>query len=256
MEVNSRANLSLDNLGLGGLRGLGGGRRGGRRNRRRGGGDGRSNRGLGLGGLGGLGRRGLLGGRRVTRGTATLGLDHGLLVGGRGVGLLELSANVRDVGVPGLLALRRDVVALALTAGLLVALGRLLEVLGDLLGSGLVGLLDGVDGRLEGAELLTELLELGGGRGGGDGGGRGSRVGRGHLFLYSCGRRALDRFFRALGCRAGQFLDTRRQPPAPAANTLPGPAAPTTHPNCIRPGPPGKFSGILPTGDRGCLPGG
>jgi hypothetical protein len=228
LGVNSEANLSLDDLGLGSLRGLGGGRRGGRRNRRGGGSDRRSNRGrhLDLGGLGGLGRRRLLGGRRVARRAAALSLNHGLLVGGRGVGLLELSANIRDVGVPGLLALRRDIVALALTARLLVTLGRLLKVLGDLLRGRLEGLLDGVDRRLEGAELLTELLELGGGRGGGDGGGRGGGVSGGHLFLYSCGRRALDRFFRASGCRAGQFLDTRPLPPAPAANTLPGPAAP------------------------------
>ena len=172
----TQAHLSLDDLGLGGLGDLGGGRGGGSGNSHGGGGNsgnsGHSDSGLGLGGLGGLGGSRLLGGRGITRGTATLGLDHSLLVGGSGGGLLELSAHVGDIGVPGLLALRRDIVALALTAGLLAALGSLLEVLGDLLGSSLEGLLDGANRRLEGAELLTELLELGDGRGGGgDGGG-------------------------------------------------------------------------------------
>lgn len=168
-------NLGLDDLRLGGGLGLDGRRSGGD-----GGGNGNrgSDRGGGLG-LGGLLGGGGLGGGGITSLTTTLGLDHGILVGGRGVGLLELRANRGNIGVPGLLALRGNVVALALTLGLL-GLGGVLDGLGDLLGGLLERLLQGSDGVLERLELLTEGVELRDGGGVSDGSG----IGGGHLVLY------------------------------------------------------------------------
>ncbi len=170
-------NLGLDDLGLGRSLGLGRGSRSGSRGRSGDGGSGSSGGGLGLGGL--LGRRSGLGGGGVTSLTTTLGLNHRILVGSGGVGLLELGADRGDVGVPGLLALRGNVVTLALTLGLL-GLGGVLDGLGDLLGGLLERLLKGGDSSLEGLELLAEGVELGNGGGVRDRSG----IGGGHLVLY------------------------------------------------------------------------
>ncbi len=169
-------NLGLDDLGLGRSLGLGRGSRSGSRGRSGDGGSGSSGGGLGLGGL--LGSGGL-GGSRITSLTTTLGLNHRILVGSGGVGLLELGADRGDVGVPGLLALRGNVVTLALTLGLL-GLGGVLDGLGDLLGGLLERLLKGGDSSLEGLELLAEGVELGNGGGVRDRSG----IGGGHLVLY------------------------------------------------------------------------
>ena len=200
MQGPTRA-LGLDHLGLGGLGSLGGRSGGGSSDHR--GSDG-GNRGSGLGDL-----RGLLGSRgrgrgNITRRTALLGLHHRILVGGAGVGLLELLADRGNVVVPRLLAGRGRVGALAHALNTLVLAG-LLQALANLLAGLLERLLEVGDGSLDGLELVAELLEAGSGRGGDgvDGG-----VSGGHFVLYLCSRSPLDRFFRTRTLPGWTFLET------------------------------------------------
>ena len=195
--------LSLDGLGLGGSLGLCGrgllGRRSGLLHGRRHRG---SSRGGSLGRL--LGARGLRRGILVTRRTALLGLDHGILVGGSGVGLLQLLTHLGHIGVPRLLARRGSVGATTYTLHAL-GLASLLQVLGNLLGGLTESLLQISNRRLDGTQLGAQLVQAGSGRGSGVGGGGG--FSSGHFVLYLCRRYPLDRFFRVAPPPGWTFLE-------------------------------------------------